>query len=77
MSVLVCFFVCCPYYCTRSTYTFGGCTHLEMAHAHYFGLFVPMRPASTLDARAHRDGDIAYAPNPAKNNNSQCLNFDN
>ena len=36
-----------------------------MAHAHYFGLFVPMRPASTLDARAHRDGDIAYAPNPA------------
>ena len=39
-----------------------------MAHAHYFGLFVAMRPASTLDACAHRDGygDIAYAPNPAK-----------
>ena len=24
----VCWFVCCPYYSTRSTYTFGGCTHL-------------------------------------------------
>ena len=24
----VCWFVCCPYYRTRSTYTFGGRTHL-------------------------------------------------
>ena len=77
MRVLVCLFVCCPYYCIRSTYTFGGCTYLEMAI--FFFFFVAMRPASTLDACAHRDGygDIAYAPNPAKIINSQYLNFQN
>ena len=80
----MCLFVC-SFACLLPVLLYAFNAHIRWLYSFrngacaFFVLFVAMRPASILDARAHCDGygDIAYAPNPAKNINSQCLNFDN
>ena len=66
MRVLVCLFVCCPYYCIRSTYTFGGCTHLEMAIFWFFLLQCDQRLHSMHVRIATDTGTLRMRQTPQK-----------